>query len=148
MEFEFKKILIAIDNSAHSMKAAKAGFSLAHRLKAAIGLLYVVNSRKEIVNADLGITAEQSQTVLLNEAENTIEQYIRLYDGVDRIERFTPEGIPEQEIIRIAQEWAADLIVMSTHARSSIRKILTGSVAEYVIRHAAVPVLISPPRMQ
>lgn len=148
MEAHYKKILIAIDNSAHSMKAAKAGFALAHALKATIGLLYVVDKSKEVISADLGITPQQSGTVLLNEAEKTIEQYIRLYNGVDRIERFTPEGFPEEEIINISKEWEADLIIMGTHGRTAIGKILTGSVAEYVIRHSTIPVLITPPRME
>lgn len=148
MEFSFKKILIAVNDSPYSMKAARTGFSLAHRLNASIGLLYVVDRGKEIVNADLGITTEQSQTILLQEAERTIEQYIHLYNGVSHIERFTPEGVPEQLIITIAEEWAADLIVMGTHGRSGIRKMLTGSIAEYVIRHATVPVLLSPPEMR
>ena len=148
MEVHYKKILIAIDNSAHSMKAAKAGFSLAHKLRSSVGLLYVVDKSKEVVSADLGITAAQSQTVLLNEAEKTIEQYIRLYNGIDHVEHFTPEGLPEQEIINISKEWGADLIVMGTHGRTAIGKILTGSVAEYVIRHATIPVMITPPGME
>lgn len=147
METKYKRILIAIDNSAYSMKAAKIGFSLAHELKAAVGLLYVVNKSKETVNADLGITPEQSRMVLLNEAEKTIGQFITLYNGVERIDRFTPEGFPEQEILNIAKEWQADLIVMGTHGRSGLGRILTGSLAEYVIRHATIPVMIAPPRM-
>lgn len=130
------------------MKAAKTGFALAHSLKATVGLLYVVDKSRETVNADLGITPQQSGTILLNEAEKTIEQYIRLYNGVDHIERFTPEGSPEQKIINISKEWGADLIVMGTHGRTVIEKILTGSVAEYVIRHSGIPVLITPPGMQ
>lgn len=147
MEMKYKRILIAIDNSSYSMKAAKVGFLLAHSLKATVGLLYVVDRTKEVINADLGITPAQSQTVLLSEAEKTIEQYIRSYDGVDQIERFTPEGFPEKEIINISKEWEADIIVMGTHGRSGIGRMLTGSVAEYVIRHATMPVLITPPRM-
>lgn len=148
MEAKYKKILIAIDNSSYSMKAAKVGFSLAQSLQAVIGLLYVVDKSREVINADLGITQEQSGTVLLNEAEETIEQYIRLYQGIDHIERFTPEGFPEKEILNIAKEWGADMIVMGTHGRSAIGKMLTGSVAEYVIRHATIPVLIAPPGME
>jgi len=144
----YKKILIAIDNSAYSMKAARTGFSLAHGLKASVGLLYVIDKSKEVISADLGITPQQSGTVLLNEAEKAIEQLIRLYDGVDQVERFTPEGIPEQEILNIAHEWHADMIVMGTHGRSAVRKMLTGSVAEYVIRHARIPVLVTPPGME
>lgn len=145
---DYNKILVAIDNSSYSIKAAKAGFSIAHSLHATVGLVYVVDKSKEIVNADLGITPEQSQTVLLDEAEKTIEQYIRLYDGIDKVERFTPEGVPEEEIIHIAEEWSADMIVMGTHGRTTIGKLLTGSNAEYVIRHATIPVLIIPPRME
>lgn len=144
----FKKILIAVDDSAYAMKAAKTGFSLAHSINAAVGLLYVINPSKEVVNADLGITPGQSQSVLLGEAEKTLEQYIKLYDGVDEVLRFTPTGIPEEEIINIARQWEADLIVMGTHGRSAIGRILSGSTAEYVIRHATIPVLITPPRMQ
>ena len=148
METTYKKILVAIDNSPYSMKAAKAGFALAHGLNAAVGLVYVVDKSKEVVNADLGITPAQSGTVLLHEAEQTIEQYIRLYNGVDRVERFTPEGVPEQEIVNIAREWQADMIVMGTHGRSGIGKMLTGSVAEHVIRHATIPVLVAPREME
>jgi nucleotide-binding universal stress UspA family protein len=148
METTYKKILIAIDNSAWSMKAAKAGFALAHGLQAAVGLLYVIDRSKEVVNADLGITPAQSGTVLLQEAGQVIEQYIRLYQGAGPVERFTPEGVPEQEIVNISREWQADMIVMGTHGRSGIGKLLTGSVAEHVIRHAAIPVLVTPPGME
>ncbi|ANH80964.1 universal stress protein UspA [Niabella ginsenosidivorans] len=145
---EYKKILIAIDSSSYSMKAAKAGFALAHQLNAAVGIIYVVNRAKEIVNADLGITTGESETLLLNEAENTIGQYLRLYDGIGQVEKFTPEGLPEDEIINIAEQWGADMIVMGTHGRSGIGRILTGSLAEYIIRHATIPVLVAPPRME
>jgi nucleotide-binding universal stress UspA family protein len=148
METTYKKILIAIDNSAWSMKAAKAGFALAHGLQAAVGLLYVIDRSKEVVNADLGITPAQSGTVLLQEAGQVIEQYIRLYQGAGPVERFTPEGVPEQEIVNISREWQADMIVIGTHGRSGIGKLLTGSVAEHVIRHAAIPVLVTPPGME
>ncbi len=145
---QYKKILIAIDDSTFSMKAAKAGFAMAHAMKAMVGIVYVVNKSKEVTNPDLGITAEQSQTVLLGEAEKTIEQYIEMYNGIDKIFRFTPEGFPEHEILNIAKEWEADVIVMGTHGRSGLERILTGSVAEYVIRHAEIPVLVIPPRMK
>lgn len=147
MEALFKKILIAIDNSTHSMKAARIGFSLAHQVNGSVAVLCVVDKSKEVVNADLGITPRQSEALLRKQADDTIEQYIRLFDGINRVERFMPEGVPEREIIAIAAEWQADLIVMGTHGRSAIGQMLTGSVAEYVIRHSTVPVLITPPRM-
>ena len=147
-EVAFKKILVAVDDSAFSMKAAKTGFSIAHSLKASIAIVYVIDRSKEVVNADLGITPEQSLSVLLAEAERTIEQFLKLYNGVNEVLRFTPTGIPEEEILNIAQQWNADMIVMGTHGRTAIGRILSGSKAEYVVRHATVPVLLTPPRME
>ncbi len=141
---KFKKILIAVDDSACSIKAAKAGFGLAHNLKADIGIIYVVNRSKEVVSADLGITPEQSKVVMLGEAETTIQQFIKMYDGVGRITRFTPEGSPAEEIINIAREWEADLIVMGSHGRSGLSRLMMGSTTEYMIRHAEIPVMVTP----
>lgn len=144
----FTKILIAVDDSAESMKAARCGFELAHSLKASVALLYVIDKGKEVVSADLGITSEDSQSALREGAKNTIEQYIKMYDGIDQVFRFTPEGDPEKEIINIATEWRADLIVMGAHARSGLDRMMTWSVAEQILRHAEIPVLIAPPKMK
>jgi nucleotide-binding universal stress UspA family protein len=144
----FTKILIAVDDSSEAMKAARCGFELAHSLHAAIAVVYVVNKDKEVVNADLGITLEESKRALKEEADKSIEQYTKMYNGATEVLRFTPEGTPENEILKIAAEWPADLIVMGTHTRSRIDRILTGSLAEHVIRHAEIPVLVTPPNMK
>lgn len=140
---KFKKILIAVDDTAYSMKAAKLGFELAHTLKAKIGVVYVVDRAHEVVNADLGILPEESKLVLLQEAENIIDQLVKMYDGIDQIYKFTPEGTPEKEIVNIASQWGADLIVMGTHSRSGLNRLLNGSVTEYVIRHIDIPVIVT-----
>lgn len=51
-------------------------------------------------------------------------------------------GDPGHEIVDFANEINADLIVMPSHGRSGIRRILLGSVAERVMRHAECPVMI------
>lgn len=141
---QYQKILIAVDSSAHSMNAAKKGFELAHALKAKVGIVSVIDLSKEVVNADLGITPQQSHTVLLNQAEATINQLAEMYDDVKEVVRFTPEGFPRKEINMIAKEWEADLIVMGTHGRTGLSYLILGSVSEYVIKHSAVPVLVVP----
>ena len=55
-------------------------------------------------------------------------------------------GIPADVILEYARQKGVDLIIMSTHGRSGISRWLFGSVAEKIIRHSQVPVLISPPR--
>lgn len=145
---EFQKILIAVDDSAHSMKAARAGFAIAHRLKASIGLVFVVNKSNEVFNTELGITTDQSKTVLLKEAEIAIDQYIKMYDGEDEVFRFMPEGFPEKEILNIANEWKADLIVMGSHCRTGLSRMLSGSLTDHIIRHADIPVVVIPPGLK
>ena len=49
-------------------------------------------------------------------------------------------GKPAEEILRVAQEEAVDLIVMGTHGRTGLRHVLVGSVAETVMRIAPCPV--------
>jgi nucleotide-binding universal stress UspA family protein len=50
-------------------------------------------------------------------------------------------GVPVKEIVKIAEEERVDMIVMGTHGRSGLNRVLLGSVAERVIRLATCPVL-------
>ena len=52
------------------------------------------------------------------------------------------EGDPAREIVRAAEEENAELIVVGTHGRTGLARLLMGSVAEQVVRHAPCPVLI------
>jgi nucleotide-binding universal stress UspA family protein len=54
-------------------------------------------------------------------------------------------GPPGPGIVQSAKGWNADLIVMGTHGRSGLSRLLMGSVAEHVVRHAACPVLTIKP---
>jgi universal stress protein A len=54
-------------------------------------------------------------------------------------------GPPGPSIVEIAKDCRADLIVMGTHGRSGLNRLLLGSVAEYVLRHAPCPVLTIKP---
>jgi nucleotide-binding universal stress UspA family protein len=58
-----------------------------------------------------------------------------------RAERRLEVGDPATEILRVAAELPADLIVMGTHGRTGLGRLLLGSVAELVVRRAACPVL-------
>jgi nucleotide-binding universal stress UspA family protein len=58
-----------------------------------------------------------------------------------RLETKMVEGHPAETICRVAKEEGCDLIVMGTHGRSGLGRLLLGSVAEQVLREAACPVL-------
>jgi nucleotide-binding universal stress UspA family protein len=145
---EFKKILIAVNSSPCSLKAGKVGFQLAHVLDAEVAILFVVDRTKESVSVETGPTREQSEMILLKEAQETIEQLVKMYNGAKAIYKFTPEGFPKEEILNTAKEWEADIIVMGTHGRTGLSHFFQGSVAEHVVRHACVPVMVIPPEMK
>jgi nucleotide-binding universal stress UspA family protein/quercetin dioxygenase-like cupin family protein len=63
-------------------------------------------------------------------------------DSSIRVERRVAEGNPPKEILRLAQALKCDVIVMGTHGRTGLDRLLTGSVAEEVLRKAVCPVLV------
>jgi nucleotide-binding universal stress UspA family protein len=62
--------------------------------------------------------------------------------GSARVETLVGQGAPAAEILRIAAEQQASLIVIATHGRTGLKRLALGSVAEQVIREAPCPVLV------
>jgi nucleotide-binding universal stress UspA family protein len=143
---KYQKVLIAVDSSPHALNAAKKGFELAQVLNAQVGIVSVVDVTKEVFSYDLGFLSRPSNKSMQDESNDAIEEAIRMYSGKDEIVRFMPEGFPKKEIVILAKEWGADLVVLGTHGRAGLSYVLLGSVAEYVIKHANVPVLVVPLR--
>ena len=67
--------------------------------------------------------------------------------GVD-VEELLVHGEAASEIVRVAKERAVDLIVISSHGRTGLGRILFGSTAEAVVRHASCPVLVVKPKQE
>lgn len=65
--------------------------------------------------------------------------------GSDQGELFIERGIPYAELIRRADTWKADMIVVGSHGKSGLEHVLLGSVAERVARHAHCSVLVARP---
>ena len=140
----YSKILIAVDSSEFSMKAAKKGLELAHQLNAKKALLYVVDKSKAMGNVEAGIMPQQAMIILKKEAEQTLDELATMYNGEDLF-KFMPEGTnPSEDIIKTAENWEADLIVLGTHGRTGLMHLLMGSTAEKVVRHSKIPVMVVP----
>jgi len=78
--------------------------------------------------------------LLLREAREQLNR-LEVPGGNVRAERRFVEGDPATEILRVARETGASLIVMGTHGRTGLGRLLMGSVAEQVVRKASCPVL-------
>ncbi len=140
----FQKILIAVEDSPHSLEAARAGMQLAHRVNAEVAIMCAINIGVTIASPEVVPTPIEIINVQREEAHNVIEKVKAIYDGAKPIHEFTPEGDPREEIVAVAEQWGAHIIVLGTHGRTGLTLLLMGSTAEYVVRHSKVPVLVVP----
>jgi len=89
--------------------------------------------------ADYGRVAED----LRHLAESVVRGAAAELGGLEKIELVVRTGDPRVEILVEARSWGADLIVLGSHGRTGLRRLLMGSVAEYVMRHAPCSVEIA-----
>ena len=146
--FKIERILVPLDFSRASIQALDHAVSLAKQFRAAVHLLHVHPP-------DEAASVPGAAHVLLQSAE-AIERLNEELTGIhrERVELFCPEcchirgGRPHQEIVGLAREIRADLIVLSTRGYSGLKHLLLGSTAERVIRAAPCPVLVARKREQ
>jgi len=141
----YSRILISVDNHENSLTVARKGIDLARKLEAKAALLFVVDTSKAVGNVELGITPQEALILLKKEAQQTMDQLSEMYDGKDVV-KFMPEGHPAEDIIKTAVNWEADLIIVGTHGKKGIAKLLSSHVSDYVLHHAKVPVMLIPPK--
>ena len=76
---------------------------------------------------------------------DSLEEGREIVDGPDLkfpVETWFSRGMPAEEIVRVADEFRCDLIVMGTHGRTGLRRLLMGNTAESVLPEASCPVMI------
>jgi len=150
------KILIAIDDSAYAEHAAEYGFDIARKFNAAVGLVNIIEPaliRQMTPAADpimgmpmqgTGIEEMELLDIQKNQSENIADRTIEKFAGSMPVTHFTEFGSTADGIIKCCNEFKADVIVIGTHSRTGLDRLLMGSVAEHVVRHSAVPVLVVP----
>lgn len=138
----YSNILIAVDGSNCSMNAVKKGIELAKDLSAKVMLLSVVDITNMIdTSAVGGIIDKDVESVYKEEANAVAEKAMKKYP-YDKTTKIVEEGIAKEAINSIAEERKADLIIMGTHGRTGLNHLFMGSVAEYVVRHSKIPVMV------
>jgi len=106
---------------------------------------FVVDIGKAMGNIEANILPQEALIVLKREAQQTLDQLAEMYNGKD-LKKFMPEGQPAEDIIKTAINWDADLIIVGTHAKKGLSKLLSQNVSDYVLHHSKVPVLLIPPK--
>lgn len=142
----YKKILIAVDSRENSIDVSKKGFELAEQLKAEAALIFVVDKSKATGDPDAGIMPNEALMVLKKEAQDTLEQLIRLNSRTKETMKFMPEGFPKEDILKTAEAWGADLIIVGIHGKSGFTLWAMGSITLHITLHSTIPVMIVPVR--
>ncbi len=144
-QLEFKNIVVATDGSKYSIAAASEAIGLAKRNGSALTALAVVPSEL-MTPVDIDFTVSQRELIAekeMHEAEKNVRvvKEAAQNEGV-AVKAFVLSGKPSDAIIQTAQEKNADLIVLGSHGRSGMERLLMGSVVERVIVLASCPVLV------
>ena len=141
-------IMIATDGSDASRHAANLGISLAEHSGGKVIAVYVVDMQRigHLPGfATLHGLKESLLDSMLEEGEEAVE-YIEKKskdDGVS-FEKAILKGNPSDELLRYSKELGTDILVIGSIGRRGLSKFLLGSVAEKVVRHSDVPVMVVP----
>lgn len=133
-------ILLPTDGSEAAEAMLTHGIKHAQKWDATVHALYVVDeteSSTTIVGTD-----DDARHRLTEQGEAAVDEIAERANGADvEVTTAVREGTPHKEILAHADERDADMIVMSTHGRTGVSRVLIGSVTERVIRLSDCPVL-------
>ncbi|TWR30375.1 universal stress protein [Mucilaginibacter pallidiroseus] len=151
---KISKILIGIDDSKYAEYAASYGFDIAKTFNAHVGLVHIVEPTvAPITTTDtlMGVPMENSliadETIMdiqNEQSESLIVRTAKKYGEGLQVTHFNEFGATADGILQCSKDFSADLIIIGTHNRSGIDRLLMGSVAETVVRESRIPVLVVP----
>lgn len=143
----YPRILVAIDGSAASQRALEQAISLAQALGSRLHLVHIVDelsyvtgfeSAMNYLNEIIPLMREAGQKVLASARQHALDKGV----GADVALVVEGPGRVCDQIIAHAVKSRADLVVVGSHGRRGVNRLLMGSDAEQVVRLAPVPVLV------
>ncbi len=161
-DLNFKRILCPVDLSAFSLEALELAVKLTAASDAILYLLHVIDNpfdeiymtritqvdpaslelykqeplkRSKIMKA----TVEHSEVLLKQFCQDSVRH-------LPKVRYLVSTGVPFEKILDAAEDHRIDLIVLATHGRTGVKRLIIGNVAERVVRHAPCPVLTVKPR--
>ena len=142
----FKKIMVATDGSQTSIRTAELAVDLARLSGGSIIAIYVVDIYRLAHlpgYAAFPSLSSRLMELMQREGELAISEVENMAcDAGVPFSSIIAEGDPSQEIVKRSHKSGADLLVLGRIGRSDLEKILLGCVAEKVVRHSKIPVLI------
>jgi nucleotide-binding universal stress UspA family protein len=163
MSLDFKRILCPVDLSTFSLEAVKLGVEVAENSNASLYLLHVIDNPFDelymtpitgtdpaslgLYSREPGKRAEIMESTI-DHSKVLLKQFCHeCVEHLPKVRYIIATGDPFEKIIDAAEDEKIDLIVIATHGRTGIRRLVIGNVAEKVVRHAPCPVLTVKPRV-
>jgi nucleotide-binding universal stress UspA family protein len=147
-------VLIALDYNLTDQKIAEVGFSLAKAMNAKIILLHVfltpVDYSSVAYEPIMGfagfsnLDAYQQNTEILSKTALDFLDNVKKHLGDSSIETLVKEGEYAETILETANLYKADIIVIGSHSKKWLEKIVMGSTTEKVLHDTNIPLLIIP----
>lgn len=139
----FKKILVPVDGSATANKALELALQMANQDRALVRLLHCIDETSFLdayeYSSELIKQARQAGQKILQEAQGAAHQR-----GVNADTLLLERAGQRlgQSVVEVADDWGADLLVVGSHGRRGIGRLLLGSGSEQILRDSHVPVLL------
>ncbi len=146
--FAPKRILVPTDFSNYADSALRYALDIAKQYHGEVFLLHVIDESIQQCTVEYCLTdtvmreiEQESMARSLDKLREEIDHVAEAAAGVE-ITPYVKRGVPYDEILREQEEKDIDLIVIASHGRTGIQRILIGSVAEKVMRGAKCPVML------
>jgi nucleotide-binding universal stress UspA family protein len=141
----YRRILVAVDGSDAAARGLREAIRLAKAEKAQLRIVHVVNEFYAFASPDASVPTDivpmlrEGGRRILAKAQAQAEKH-----GVKAksVMRETVGGLAADAIVAEAKKQRADLIVLGTHGRRGVRRLVLGSDAEQVVRASSLPVLL------
>lgn len=137
--------MIASDLSENSLLMMEQGIKLARQLNGAVWIIHVVDNTSQFSNYAPGLPKVWNWEEVQQYAIEFLTRETKKYWDVDK-EIMIRIGDPKKEIIEQAEKLDISYLVIGTHGKTGLSHWVIGSNAEYLIRHATVPVIVIPYR--
>lgn len=143
----YQRILVPVDGSPTSERGLQEAIRLALLAHASLRLIHVIDEMSFMLGIDAyGYAAGELLDLLRKDGTEILQQASATVRAqgvpVDSVLYENLDKTVQQRIIAEAEMWKADLIVIGTHGRRGVRRLVLGSSAEGVLRTSPVPVLL------
>jgi nucleotide-binding universal stress UspA family protein len=141
-------ILIAVDLSESSALVIKKGMELAIKMEASVILSSVIPMYVDYLQSQMSMVPTPWDEIYTAQKEAAIKELKLVQDKFPNIpiEIYVEVGNAKYVVIEKATKDKVDYIVVGTHGRTVFTHVVMGSTAEYIVRHATMPVMVEPMR--